>query len=41
MVSFQTVFNDKQGKAATRADISNIKAEEIGIISVSFIIKKP
>jgi hypothetical protein len=45
MQSFQTVlddlFNEKQGKAATRADISNIKAEEIGIISVSFIIKKP
>ena len=45
MVSFQTVlddlFNEKQGKAATRADISSIKTEEIGIISVSFIIKKP
>jgi len=45
MQSFQTVlddlFNEKQGKAATRADISGIKAEEIGIISVSFIIKKP
>ncbi|MEO7306234.1 MAG: caspase family protein [Ferruginibacter sp.] len=43
MQSFQTVlddlFNEKQGKAATRGDISNIKAEEIGIISVSFIIK--
>ncbi len=45
MQSFQTVlddlFNEKQGKDATRADISNIKAEEIGIISVSFIVKKP
>jgi hypothetical protein len=43
MQSFQTMlddlFNEKQGKAATRGDISNIKAEEIGIISVSFIIK--
>jgi len=43
MQSFQTVlddlFNEKQGKAATRGDISSIKAEEIGIISVSFIIK--
>jgi hypothetical protein len=45
MQSFQTVlddlFNEKQGKPATRGDVSNIKAEEIGIISVSFIIKKP
>ena len=45
MQSFQTVlddlFNEKPGKAATRGDISSIKAEEIGIISVSFIIKKP
>ena len=45
MQSFQTVlddlFNEKQGKAATRGDISSIKSEEIGIISVSFIIKKP
>jgi hypothetical protein len=45
MVSFQTVlddlYNEKEGKAATRAAVSNIKAEEIGIISVSFIIKKP
>ena len=44
MQSFQTVlddlFNEKTGKAATRGDISAIKAEEIGIISVSFIIKK-
>ena len=44
MLSFQTVlddlFNEKKGIAATRGDISNIKAEEIGIISVSFIIKK-
>lgn len=43
MQSFQTVlddlFNDKEGQIATRGDISNIKAEEIGIISVSFIIK--
>ena len=45
MQSFQTVlddlFNEKQGAAATRADVSSIKAEEIGIISVNFIIKKP
>jgi metacaspase-1 len=45
MHSFQTVlddlFNENSGKAATRGDISGIKAEEIGIISVSFIIKKP
>ena len=44
MQSFQTViddlFNEDRGQAATRGDISNIKAEEIGIISVSFIIKK-
>jgi len=44
MHSFQTVlddlFNEKQGRAATRGDISGIKAEEIGIISVSFNIKK-
>ena len=44
MQSFQTVlddlFNEKQGKASTRADVSSIKAEEIGIISVSFIIKQ-
>ena len=45
MQSFQTVlddlFNEKQGAAATRADVSSIKAEEIGIISVSFKIIKP
>ncbi|TMI64415.1 MAG: hypothetical protein E6H07_00420 [Bacteroidetes bacterium] len=44
MQSFQTVlddlFNEKQGKAATRADVSSIKAEEIGITSVSFTIKQ-
>lgn len=44
MQSFQTVlddlFNEKTGKAATRGDISAIKAEEIGIISVSFNIKE-
>ncbi len=44
MQSFQNViddlFNEKKGEAATRGDISNIKAEEIGIVSVSFIIKK-
>ena len=43
MQSFQTVlddlFNEKEGQAATRGDISSIKPEEIGIISVSFIIK--
>jgi hypothetical protein len=45
MQSFQTVlddlFNEKGGQAATRADISSIRPEEIGIISLSFIIKKP
>ena len=45
MQSFQTVlddlFNEKRGNAATRADVSSIKAEEIGIISVSFKIIKP
>ena len=44
MKSFETalddLFNEKQGQAATRGDISGIKPEEIGIISVSFIIKK-
>jgi len=44
MQSFQTLlddlFNEKQGKAATRGDVSSIKAEEIGIISISFIIKE-
>ncbi len=44
MKSFETVlddlFTEKQGAGSTRADVSNIKAEEIGIISVSFIIKK-
>jgi hypothetical protein len=45
MQSFQKVlddlFNEKAGQASTRADISNIRPEEIGIISLSFIIKKP
>ena len=45
MKSFETVmddlFTEKQGTTSTRADVSNIKAEEIGIISVSFIIKNP
>ncbi len=43
MQPFQTVlddlFNDKENAASTRGDVSSIKAEEIGIISVSFIIK--
>ena len=43
MNSFETVLDDlfieRQG-TSTRADVSNIRAEEIGIISVSFIIKK-
>ena len=44
MQPFQEVlddlFNEKQGKAvSTRADVASLKAEEIGIISVSFIIK--
>ncbi len=45
MQPFQTLlddlFNEKPGQAATRSDISSIKAEEIGIINVSFSIKKP
>lgn len=45
MQSFQTalddLFNDKEGKPATRADVSSIKVEEVGIITVSFTIKKP
>ena len=45
MQPFQTVlddlFNDKEGAPSTRGEISSIKPEEIGIISVSFIIKKP
>lgn len=44
MTSFETVlddlFTERQG-SSTRADVSNIKAEEIGIISVSFVIKNP
>lgn len=44
MRSFQVVlddlFNEKQGTGATRADVSSIKAEEIGIITVSLTIKK-
>lgn len=44
MQPFQEVlddlFNDKQGTASTRADVASIKAEEIGIITVSFIINK-
>ena len=44
MRSFQIVlddlFNEKQGANSTRADVSSIKAEEIGIITVSFTIKK-
>ena len=44
MRSFQTVlddlFNEKQGGGSTRADVSSIKAEEVGIITVNFTIKK-
>jgi len=44
MQSFQALlddlFNEKPGPAATRADISDIKTDETGIITVSFIIKK-
>lgn len=44
MQPFQTVlddlFSDKDGAVSTRGDVSSIKAQEIGIISVSFIIKK-
>lgn len=44
MQPFQTVlddlFNDKEGAVSTRADVASVKAQEIGIFSVSFIIKK-
>ena len=44
MRSFQTVlddlFNEKQGGGSTRADVSSVKAEEIGIITVNFTVKK-
>jgi len=43
MKSFETVlddlFTENQG-VSTRAQVSNIKAEEIGIVSASFIINK-
>ena len=44
MQSFQMVvddlFNEKQGKAATRADVSSLKSEELGIVTVYFTIKE-
>lgn len=44
MRSFQVVlddlFNEKQGTGGTRADVSSIKAEEIGIITVNFTVKQ-
>ena len=44
MQPFQVVlddlFSDKEGAVSTRSDVSSVKAQEIGIISVSFIIKK-
>jgi metacaspase-1 len=43
MRSFQRalddLFNEKSGKNGTRADISNIKVEEIGIVTVHFKIQ--
>ncbi len=42
MVSFQAVMddvmNDRSGNA-TRAEVANVKVEEIGILSASFIVK--
>ena len=44
MRSFQVVlddlFNEKQAGGSTRADVSSIKAEEVGIITVNFTIKR-
>jgi hypothetical protein len=44
MRSFQSalddLFNDDNNGRATRGDINNIKAEEVGITTVSFMIKK-
>lgn len=44
MVSFETVlddlFKDSHDANATRADISTVSAEEIGILTVGFTIKK-
>ncbi len=44
MRSFQSalddLFNDDNNERATRGDINNIKAEEVGITTVSFMIKK-
>jgi hypothetical protein len=44
MRSFQLVlddlFNETDPGKATRADISSIRAEEIGIVTVHFMIKK-
>jgi hypothetical protein len=44
MRSFQStlddLFNDDNNERATRGDINNIKAEEVGIATVSFMIKK-
>ncbi|MFI5187593.1 MAG: caspase domain-containing protein [Chitinophagales bacterium] len=43
MRSFQSalddIFNDASDEHATRGDINNIKAEEVGIVTVSFTIK--
>lgn len=43
MYSFQTVlddlFNERDVSRATRADIANVKVEEIGIVSVHFTVK--
>ncbi len=44
MRSFQALlddlFNDKDGETSTRADVSSIKAEEVGIVTVQFTIQK-
>lgn len=45
MRSFQAVlddlFNESNGEKTTRADVSSIKVEEIGIVTVHFTIKAP
>lgn len=45
MRSFQVVlddlFNEHNGEKTTRADVSSIKVEEIGIVTVHFTIKAP
>jgi hypothetical protein len=44
MVSFEEavddMFKDSEDKRATRSDISNVRVEEIGILTVGFTVKK-